>query len=85
MASLKQAIRAKCKDCIYDPAAPGTYLQQIELCTSSKTCALWPVRPMTVATINVHRKEKSAANVDVDAILAGLEDDEEDEVAEAAI
>ena len=77
MASLKFAIRAKCKDCTYDPCAPGTYLQQIEECTV-RSCPLWPVRPMTVATINLHRKTKVDAGIDVDAILAGLEDEPEE-------
>jgi hypothetical protein len=27
------AINAKCKDCIYDRRAPGTWRQQVEACT----------------------------------------------------
>ena len=83
MASLKDAIRAKCKDCIYDPQVPGTYLQQIEDCTSEHTCPLWPVRPMTVATINLIRKGKIATpiEIDIDAIVDGLEDEPEMAVA----
>jgi hypothetical protein len=72
MASLKAAIRAKCKDCTYDEAAPGTYLQQIEACTV-KSCPLWEVRPLTVATINLQRKHRGD---DIDAIVDGLPDEE---------
>lgn len=84
MASLKQAIRAKCKDCTYDPADRGTYLQQIENCRVTK-CALWPVRPVTVATINLQRRAKDGVvdGVNIDAILAGLDDEEEDDVPAA--
>jgi len=71
MASLKSAIREKCKDCIYDPLDKGTYLQQIEACTS-ESCALWSVRPLTIATITLQRKK----NVNLDTIVSGLEDEE---------
>lgn len=77
MASLKQAIRAKCKDCTYDPLVRGTYLQQIEECRVTR-CPLWSVRPMTVATINLQRKSRGETSMlDMDAILAGLEDENE--------
>lgn len=77
MASLKKCIEEKCKDCTYDPLAGGTWREQVELCTVRK-CALWPVRPMTVATINANRKVRSEG-INLDALVAGL-DDEEDEV-----
>lgn len=48
--SLRQAINAKCKDCTYDPVAPGTWRQQVTLC-SVTVCPLWPVRPKTDAHI----------------------------------
>lgn len=50
--SLKDAIQAKCVECVVDPDIPGlgTWLQQITEC-SSPTCPLYPVRPIT-------RKEK---------------------------
>lgn len=78
MASLKAAIKAKCKDCTYDPQAPGTYLQQIEDCTV-RSCPLWAVRPMTVATINANRN-KRGNNLNLDALVDGLPDDDEEEV-----
>ena len=45
MKSLRKAINEKCKDCIYDPLAGGTWLKQVELCTMPD-CPLFPVRPM---------------------------------------
>jgi hypothetical protein len=49
MTTPKRAIKAKCKDCIYDPLAGGTWLQQIEGCVVM-ACPLWPIRPLTEAT-----------------------------------
>jgi hypothetical protein len=42
--SLRAAINAKCKECIYDRMAPGTWRQQVENCTC-KRCPLYDVRP----------------------------------------
>lgn len=48
--SPRQAIAAKCKDCIYDPLSGlGTWLQQVTGCTSSD-CALYPFRPLSSAS-----------------------------------
>jgi len=45
------AINAKCKDCIYDPlSGGGTWRRQVEDCTV-KSCALWPYRPKSIATV----------------------------------
>lgn len=41
-----QAIRAKCKDCIYDPEAGGTWTEQVACCTSLD-CPLWRFRPLS--------------------------------------
>jgi hypothetical protein len=47
--SLRAAINAKCKDCIYDPkSGHGTWRQQVEGCTVTR-CALFPVRPRAQA------------------------------------
>lgn len=44
--SLRSAINAKCRECIYCPlTGTGTWRQQTAAC-SSKGCPLWPVRPM---------------------------------------
>lgn len=43
--SLRKAIDAKCKDCIYDPySGEGHWRQQVEACTSGN-CPLYDVRP----------------------------------------
>jgi hypothetical protein len=42
--SLRGAINAKCKDCIHDDAAPGTWREQVAQCSSHR-CPLWPYRP----------------------------------------
>ena len=43
--SLRNAINAHCRDCIYDPlSGGGTWREQIAQC-SVISCALWPVRP----------------------------------------
>ena len=44
--SLRGAINAHCKSCIYDANAPGTWLAQVSLC-SVVECALYQVRPTT--------------------------------------
>lgn len=79
MASLKKAVEAKCKDCTYDQAAPGTWREQVEQCTV-RACALWPVRPVSVATITLQRKLRAESGVNLDALVAGLDDEEEVEV-----
>lgn len=82
MASLKKCIEEKCKDCTYDPADTGTWRDQVERC-NVRSCALWPVRPMTVATINIIRKAKIVAGgtveVDLDALIDSLDDENETE------
>lgn len=74
MASLKKAIAAKCKDCIYDQAIAGSWLTQVEACTSVNSCALWPVRPLTIASINLQRKNNATS--------IAVADDAEDELTE---
>lgn len=44
MRSLRAAINQTCKDCIYDPGAPGKWRQQVEGCTVTR-CGLHSVRP----------------------------------------
>lgn len=46
-ASLRGAINAKCRECIYDPVGgTGTWRQQVEACTATR-CGLWAVRPVS--------------------------------------
>lgn len=83
MASLKKCIENHCKNCTYDTAAPGSWRSQTENC-SVISCALWEVRPITMETMLRNRKEKGAAGVDLDALIEGLDDDEDVTSAVAA-
>lgn len=40
-----QAIAAYCRGCIADPAAPGTWREQVAVC-SAPSCELWKWRPL---------------------------------------
>jgi len=42
--SLRNAINAKCRECVHDDAAPGTWREQVAQCSVPR-CSLWPVRP----------------------------------------
>ena len=47
--SLRGAIDAHCKDCIYDPLSGlGAWREQVQSCEMTK-CSLWPVRPKSYA------------------------------------
>ena len=48
--SLRKHVDEKCKDCIYDPTVPGTWRQQVALCTA-KTCPLWRIRAKPTSPI----------------------------------
>jgi hypothetical protein len=43
--SLRAAVNAKCKECIFDPGVAGTWRQQVAGCTSPK-CPLFLARPL---------------------------------------
>jgi hypothetical protein len=51
--SMRKAINAKCKDCIFDPfdRDAGKWRQQVEACTSTD-CGLWPYRPKSTKAVN---------------------------------
>ena len=51
--SLRAAINAKCKDCIYDPCAPGNWRQQTAACRIT-SCSLHPYRPLSRPGAKVH-------------------------------
>jgi len=85
--SRTKAINDYCKGCIYDQKAPGTWREQTENCTSGPTakapCPLWSYRPVSVSTVNGNRKTRIVDDaVDIDALVNGLDDD--DEVEDAA-
>jgi len=82
--SRTKAINEKCKDCIYDQKAPGTWREQVEACTSEKSCSLWPYRPVSVSTVNGNRKTRTVDDaIDMDALIDGLDDEDETEDAVA--
>lgn len=78
MASLKSAIKAYCISCTYDPTQEGTKLYQVEMCTVT-SCKLYEVRPRTVATVNLHRNKRDLDTGNIDALIDGLEDDDEED------
>lgn len=43
--SLRSAINAACRECLFDPKEEGGWREQIEACTSFR-CPLYPVRPI---------------------------------------
>ena len=53
--SLRAAINAKCKQCIYDPQSGlGTWRQQVGACTVVR-CPIWEVRPLPATQPLVRR------------------------------
>lgn len=47
--SLRTAVDAKCRDCIYDPmSGAGTWREQVSQCRIV-SCPLWALRPMPVS------------------------------------
>ena len=51
MSTLREAVNAKCRDCIFDPHAPGTWRQQVHACTATE-CPLHPVRPLSESPLS---------------------------------
>jgi len=47
--SLRAAVDAKCRDCIYDECSPGRWRQQVAACTITH-CPLYAVRPQPRAS-----------------------------------
>jgi hypothetical protein len=54
----QRAISTKCKDCIHDPLEPGTWVAQVEACTTPD-CALFPYRPKTQRTRQLERQHEA--------------------------
>ena len=50
--SLRKRIDKKCKDCIYDSACPGSWRQQVALC-SIESCPFWDIRAKPTSPIPV--------------------------------
>lgn len=71
---LRSCIDAKCKECIYDALAPGTWREQVAACTSGN-CPLFDVRPvprdcMSGGRINPARVAQVAAKLNRAAVAA---------------
>lgn len=65
--SLRAAINAKCKECIYDPmGGGGNWRQQVEACTS-RSCPLFPVRPTSRKTVELAPDEGITVGSEKDA------------------
>lgn len=47
--SLRAAVNAKCRECICDPLAGGTWREQVEACSCTR-CPLWAHRPVSTAS-----------------------------------
>jgi hypothetical protein len=63
--SLRSAIDAMCRYCIYDPGGGnGTWREQVQAC-SSANCPLHPVRPITVkAKLSAENASQAAGSSD---------------------
>ena len=90
--SLRAAIDAMCKSCLYDPGnGNGGWREQVQGC-SSTSCPLHPVRPMPVRARKSDRDARSgplapvAANDGLDALSATIvgPDDDTSNVGRAA-
>ena len=68
--SLRKAINAKCKGCIYDSYSPGTWRKQAAECTSYK-CALYPFRPTPIGTSSKQRKAVIASDLGEKGVILG--------------
>ena len=65
--SLRKAINEMCKQCIYDPKAGGTWLQQVRECEIN-LCPLHPVRP----GLEREKKPRTEAQIAASRKLAEL-------------
>ena len=56
--SLRSAVNAKCRDCIYDVLGVGTWRAQVQACDAEGLCPLWPVRPISSKKSPVQNLDK---------------------------
>lgn len=56
MASYKNATRAMCKWCIYDPHESGNWVEQVTMCPATE-CPLWQCRPQIKRSAQRQRKK----------------------------
>ena len=60
---MRQAINAKCKECIFDSRASGKWRQQTEACRI-ESCPLHPYRPLATGRAKAVKAVKSATFAD---------------------
>lgn len=60
IASPRKAIALNCRECIYDKADQGTWVQQVEACAIT-TCHLYQHRPLTAKTKRLQRENHLAS------------------------
>lgn len=58
--TIRQAINANCKECIYDPAEKGNWVEQVEACNITK-CAFYEHRKLTAKTKLIQRENYLAS------------------------
>jgi len=69
-----QAIAAKCRQCIHDPLAPGTWREQVATCHCTD-CPLWLFRPLPgnapqwIASREPHNLPDDFVSLDHDAAI----------------
>jgi len=69
--SLRAAVNAKCRSCIYDPGSGnGTWREQVEACTSSN-CPLHPFRPISGAKTGKRDRAAMSAGSGISSALHG--------------
>ena len=64
--SMRAAINAMCKGCIYDRYQSGTWRQQVEACTSPR-CPLYQFRPISDRRDAIDDDPPSPTGVDANA------------------
>ena len=76
--SLRAAINAMCKNCLYDPGnGNGAWREQVQGCSSSN-CALHPVRPLPVKANKLSKDTRDlrsgpvTADASLDALVAPI-------------
>jgi hypothetical protein len=68
MPSYKEAVYAKCHECIFDETSPGTWREQVRDCTSY-ACPLFHLRPQPIRLVReAARRRNLGANFAFDSV-----------------
>jgi hypothetical protein len=69
--SLRKAIDAKCKECLFDPiGGSGKWREQVEACTGY-SCPLFDVRPRSLAKTAICEHTKRSLNLATELYVNG--------------